>query len=89
MVQVGYIERIQLSSGYVVEFEYDCTVDHDNEDFPVTARMTSGTVYHYGKRAGTWEEFPRFWKSTKGHDWAGFENRVIESATANQYKTAA
>jgi len=51
--------------------------------------MTSGTVYHYGKRVGTWEEFPRFWKATKGHDWAGFENRVIEAATANQYKIAA
>ena len=88
MTHCYHIERIQLGSGFVVEFEYACTVDHANKDFPVTARMTSGTVYHYGKRAGTWEEHPRFWGTTVGHDWTGFESRVIETANA-QLKQAA
>lgn len=80
LVQISHTERIQLGSGFVVAFEYDCTVDMDNKDFPVTAKMTAGTVFQYGDRFGTWDECPRFWRSTGGHDWSGFESRVIETA---------
>lgn len=89
MIHLYHTERIQLGSGFVVEFEYDCAVDHDNKDFPVTAKMTKGTVYRFGRVGGPWEDYPRFWGCTKDHDWAGFEGRVLESATNNQLKKAA
>lgn len=84
MVHISHTERIQLGCGFIAEFQYDCTVDRENKDFPVTAKNTSAIVLQYGKRVGTWEEYPRFWAASKDHDWAGFENRVIETANASQ-----
>lgn len=87
MVSFTHTEKITLGIGLVVKFEYDCTVDLSNEHFPVTAKMTSGMVYHNNKKIGKWENLERFWGKTKNHDWAGFEARVI--ATSNQLKQAA
>jgi len=89
MVQISHTEHIVFPGGIEVEFFYDCTVDFNDQDNPVTAKCTGDQVYYDGAKVCKWENVPGLWKMVKQYgDWAGFEGRVIETATA-QFKQAA